>query len=368
MVHHSLLLSPPLANAYLNDRPTVGSWPWVLTDTPLHLIWAGTEAVFLFFVLSGFVLTLPAAQGRRLNLQRYYPQRALRLYIPIALGAALALGLINAVARTVHPGASWWLNAHATTAGVGDAVRIGEAVYGTNYLNSAYWSLQWEVTFSIALPLFVIAMVRLRLWAPVSAAVLIVALVHSTHSSHHSWLYLPMFGLGALMAQQIGALDRAGARLNAMPRWLQADLLMLATVMLTYRWLVPLNHFAQDSQAFTTAALLVTLAGACAIVWIFASVDLGHRIGTNRVIAWLGKRSFSLYLVHEPIVVTTAFLLHGTTDAGLVLAIALPVSLLAAEIFGRLCEVPAHRLARYVGQVIPAFPERRAAAPAPRTA
>lgn len=30
-----------------------------LKNTPLHIFWAGHEAVILFFILSGFVLALP---------------------------------------------------------------------------------------------------------------------------------------------------------------------------------------------------------------------------------------------------------------------------------------------------------------------
>ncbi len=60
VLHHSLLTSPSLALAYFGGpKAPVGSPSWLLTYTPLHLVWAGPEAVLVFFVLSGFVLTLP---------------------------------------------------------------------------------------------------------------------------------------------------------------------------------------------------------------------------------------------------------------------------------------------------------------------
>lgn len=58
---HVLLLSPSFADraeAGPGLRPADPSW-W-LTHAPLYLLWAGQQAVFLFFVLSGFVLTLSA--------------------------------------------------------------------------------------------------------------------------------------------------------------------------------------------------------------------------------------------------------------------------------------------------------------------
>ena len=72
-------------------------------------------------------------------------------------------------------------------------------------------------------------------------------------------------------------------------------------------------------------------------------------LGQVRVVRWLGKISFSLYLVHEPIVVSMT-LLVGPAPFLLVLILALPASLLVAAAFYRLIEVPALRLSRELGR------------------
>ncbi|WP_368259248.1 acyltransferase family protein, partial [Blautia wexlerae] len=59
LVHHALLVIPALAAPYYGQTVQPGL-PWLLVHTPLHLLWAGTEAVYLFFILSGLVLTLAA--------------------------------------------------------------------------------------------------------------------------------------------------------------------------------------------------------------------------------------------------------------------------------------------------------------------
>jgi peptidoglycan/LPS O-acetylase OafA/YrhL len=64
----------------------------------------------------------------------------------------------------------------------------------------------------------------------------------------------------------------------------------------------------------------------------------------------LGRRSFSLYLVHEPIVVSVALLLGGRAPAPVTLAIALPFALAAAALFFRVVESPSHRFARAVSR------------------
>jgi peptidoglycan/LPS O-acetylase OafA/YrhL len=65
----------------------------------------------------------------------------------------------------------------------------------------------------------------------------------------------------------------------------------------------------------------------------------------HRPVQWLGSRSFSLYLVHLPIVIAAANALHRPSLL-LLLAVAVPACLLAAEGFFRVAEAPVHRLAR----------------------
>lgn len=74
-------------------------------------------------------------------------------------------------------------------------------------------------------------------------------------------------------------------------------------------------------------------------------------VGNNSVVHWLGVRVIHLYLVHEPIVVSVAFFLHATNPFYVAL-IAVPLSLLAAEVFFRMVERPSHRLAGLAGRVV----------------
>src|SRR6476646_6648538 len=80
--HHVLLTWPGWANAYL------GSHGNALAYSPLHVVLDGTFAVYVFFVLSGYVLTL---QSERLSRWRgYYGARLARLYLPVWGSVAFA--------------------------------------------------------------------------------------------------------------------------------------------------------------------------------------------------------------------------------------------------------------------------------------
>jgi len=60
VVHHVMHANGSLDFATGLDGRAQGSWVVrTLTFTPLHIVWAGTEAVLVFFVLSGLVLAMP---------------------------------------------------------------------------------------------------------------------------------------------------------------------------------------------------------------------------------------------------------------------------------------------------------------------
>ncbi|MFC7480349.1 acyltransferase family protein [Luedemannella flava] len=158
VAHHALLTQPSLYAA--NARG--GAAAWWLTYTPLHLVWAGREAVFLFFVLSGFVLTLPFLRdGVPGQWVAYFPRRFVRLCVPLAAAVLVSAAIAWLVPRVVTDGASGWLNQHAGPASIVDTLTLARAMP----LNSALWSLRWEIAFSCLLPLFLsVALMGRRYW------------------------------------------------------------------------------------------------------------------------------------------------------------------------------------------------------------
>ncbi|WP_226360244.1 acyltransferase family protein [Pseudonocardia sp. ICBG1142] len=67
-------------------------------------------------------------------------------------------------------------------------------------------------------------------------------------------------------------------------------------------------------------------------------------------VQWLGSRSFSLYLIHDAVVISTVLLFGGRPPVWLTVLVAVPVALVVAEVFFRVAERPAHRLARRIGR------------------
>src|SRR5439155_15165317 len=84
----------------------------VVTHSPLRIVFAGNEAVLLFFVLSGLVLARPYAAGRGPSYLAFAWRRVARIYLPylVAVAASLTLLQIGAGASRTS-GTSGWFEA-----------------------------------------------------------------------------------------------------------------------------------------------------------------------------------------------------------------------------------------------------------------
>lgn len=82
VLHHAMLAIPLFASAVFDDQAPAASLGW-LVYSPLHALWAGSEAVYVFFVLSGLVLMLPILGRPNFDWRAYYPSRLIRLYLPV---------------------------------------------------------------------------------------------------------------------------------------------------------------------------------------------------------------------------------------------------------------------------------------------
>jgi len=175
VLHHSLLTLPWFA-----DRVGFGlmgpknhfklSIHNLFEYTPLHMFYGGTEAVVIFFVLSGYVLVNPVS---RESISSYVRYRLLRLYAPIFVSVTLAGGLILLFSRQTLVGGSSWMNAHAIKFTFASYFKNIWVVDGSDYLDSSLWTMRYEIIFSLAVivlakfifkqsfPIFVVAMIAI---------------------------------------------------------------------------------------------------------------------------------------------------------------------------------------------------------------
>jgi peptidoglycan/LPS O-acetylase OafA/YrhL len=344
LFHHSLLIIPSLADAYAHPRVVHSGLAWLVTYTPLHLLWAGPEAVYVFFVLSGFVLVLPAVNGRAMRWREYYPRRVLRLYLPVEAAIVLALAWILAFPRTAAPALSWWVRAGADPTSVRQVAGDVLLFPHPGKVNTVLWSLKWEIVFSLLLPAYLLAGRALRRASVPAVLVLLVAIAAGSASGHEALMYMPMFGLGVVIAFEAPRLKAATSRLSSA---LTTALAAAAALLLSSEWLMlPVTHMAWAVGAARAAETV----GACLMVILCMAWSPRESSSLTTRLKWLGSRSYSLYLVHEPVVVTTGFLLGTHQNALLILPITVPAALLLAELFYRCVERPSLAFAHAAGR------------------
>ena len=114
LLHHLSMTIPAVSNGYDNSANLeLFSPAWWLVASPLKIFVAGPEFVLVFFVLSGYVLTLAPLKARTAQVEvgssrgpydwlAYFPRRILRLGVPVVAAMALAYVVITAFP---HPSA-----------------------------------------------------------------------------------------------------------------------------------------------------------------------------------------------------------------------------------------------------------------------
>ena len=354
--YHCLLLAPTL-EATQRGHPPATAFEWVITYTPLRVLWAGQEAVWIFFVLSGFVLVRPYLAGRRLEVGRYYLRRFIRLYLPFFASFAVAV-LLRAVPHDPVAGQSWWVVSHAAPVDTVGAVHTSVLVLGNKVdLDNVWWSLQWEVWFSVLLPIVVVVVLRTRRFAGASLVACVIAsgllpdlarrLGWDANMLTGALRYLPMFGVGVAMAVIESTLRERLGRLGA---GRSALFVIVGVVALTAT--VPLAalgpHWGVSPASMRIVAGMLGVTGAAMGVAAALAVPQVAAALCHRWVHWLGERSYSLYLIHEPIIIAMAFAFSLRTLTWWSLPLGVILALVVTALFYRFVEGPTLQFLRRI--------------------
>jgi peptidoglycan/LPS O-acetylase OafA/YrhL len=268
----------------------------------------GHEAVLFFFVLSGFVIHLRYAtrlvEGRatRFDFWPYIGRRARRLYPPLvaALIVTLGLDLLGAYLRlptALHVTRYEMLNAnltfdHTPATLLRNLLFIMDPVFGSD---GPLWSLNYEWYFYLIYP--AIYLVAQRSWklATLAVAALSVLGFSSIWAPAMFWLrgvfqLMISWWFGALLAERFAGRWRASYGL--------LSACMLAPLALRF------GHWSPNAQDI--------LVGLGVFGFIAACLGFQERGGSLRPLARLrplGDMSYTLYVVHFPILVLMSGLL-----------------------------------------------------------
>jgi peptidoglycan/LPS O-acetylase OafA/YrhL len=305
--HVLLVLAPDLLA--INGKTGWAVYLTAVGKSPLALFWNGNSAVCVFFVLSGYVMT-DFAQRTALSFPAQAIRRYLRLAIPILITSSFAwlllrMGLLrNAVEPDVVGSwmAGWYSFAPSFSAMTYEAL-AGTFLTGSNAYNLNLWTMHPELAGSLYVLLFC-AVARNRGERTLLNGILMV--VHVTD-------YLPLFAVGALFHDYEAELSRIGSRF--------AIVLFIAGAyacsMPTFGTEIPLPWHALLPRILIDDVRYWHAIGASLIVLgVLHSASL-QEMFASRVGRFLGRISFTLYLIHIPLLASfTAALMLAMNDMG----------------------------------------------------
>jgi peptidoglycan/LPS O-acetylase OafA/YrhL len=291
---------------------------WAFSGGPLWpgvdlLLRSGSTGVSLFLVLSGFCLYLPYAGGRldRFRTGTFLRRRCARL-LP-AYYTSLAVVLLAHAVGGGLPGLPRMGPAEMAGQAVTHATLTHQLTPSTFYaLNGAYWSLGLEWELYLTLPLLILGAHRFGLGRMVGAVFavtiayrlgLFFAVRQGLVAAQSAWAtaVLPNFILGRWSEFALGMVAAEMYRRGKAGE--SAGKLRVAAVVAAALGLLladnPLKHVLFGVVFF--ALLCAVLAGDNPVARLFAW----------RPLVAVGVMSYSLYLVHQPIVGLLAHALGG---------------------------------------------------------
>jgi peptidoglycan/LPS O-acetylase OafA/YrhL len=303
---------PPLPTSLADSR--FAHLAFVAVGSPF----CGIAAVMLFFIISGFCIHFPVAQGRPLHVGRFYAARFTRIGLPLV--AALLIFLPTGLLPELH---------------------------------LILWSIYCEILYYLFYPLLRLGMKR---WSAshlviVSSVVCFIALGAS-------------FVLGEGLAGRFASWGAAGTSLIGLPVWLggcllasviannQPDPLLKACPRFSiWTWRVGILGIVSicNIAHFHTPLnykLTMPLIGLLCVPWVYQEMQC------SRPPVWMasaGKAGYSIYLMHQLGV-------HGIVYVDLPLnpilrwILGMTASAVIITVFYFVVEKPSHRVAKYLSQ------------------
>ncbi len=312
--------------------------PYLQILTVVRPFWAGQSAVTLFFTLSGFVLFLPYLHGRSAPYGLYLLRRICRIYLPYL--AALGIAVLGAYFfhNQLNSFSTW---SHMTWNRPVDARLVVQHIlfivegYDLAQYNNAFWSLVVEMRLSIIFPLFALLALRVR-WPWLAALAVGLALV-GPMIHRPAVEFASLFLLGIVVAANHEAIARIVKSLKI--SWIL--LVVLALVI-----------FGSPPATKLVGLYALLAQGGCSALFIVASLHFEpmQKFLSHPFCQWLGRISYSMYLVHIPILYASTTLLQYVLPYGVIVPIYVVAVGLASEVFNRFVEQPAQRLGKVLTQ------------------
>lgn len=363
------LVSFPIFYAAQEHKDYDNLFVKIMANTPLHTIWAGPEGVLLFFILSGFVLSLPFLNGKKIVYKDYLIKRFCRIYIPYLVIISIStIAVITLADFRNFDGLSEQFNNrwdHPVTFGaILTYIFMLESDYAN--VNGVAWSLVHEMRISIFFPLLILFIMKNK-WLKSLIYSLVVCGVMAVGckvlsmmipnelgsfvatSIGNTFYYCIFFIFGALLAKHRHEIMTVIQPISFRRK---LSLLAIAVLLYNFKWLVYdlfLVKFSKNalvSFGFDTINDIVASIGIVILLSVVLSSSKLDAFLNRKILVWFGKISYSLYLIHVIVIMLSAYYISAIVPMPVAIALVPFIALPVAHLSYKYIELPAISLGR----------------------
>ena len=301
--HLSLVFFPYLHNFSNEIIPDSNGIQYLIHNSPFAFLFSGTSAVYIFFVLSGIVLSRSVEKKDFFGYVNSFISRYPRLMIPALFSCLIAYVVFKYVIDSWGVDLTPWFSSLYIEPSLLDAIYNGAIkpffVYGSSY-NSVLWTMQIELfgSFLIYIFSFTAKKIDVRLN---SILFFLVALASYFISSKLALGFMCFWFGYILYTFNI----KIKFKVN-----LTSWLLLLVGLYLAGA------HSGSYSYGFIASFLgsktyeICNLLSSFIIVFAIYSNEYIQNLLNKKSLIKLGKRSFSIYLIHLTVIVLVCYFVY----------------------------------------------------------
>ena len=277
----------------------ISNWVAFYQNSSFRILSDGAAAVDIFFVLSGFVLSLPYInKNKDIHYVSYCLKRLFRIYPAYWLCLSISV-LLQA---KFHPEAmyslsewsqSLWIHPVTST----DIIKHIPLIMKTDQslIDPVIWTLSLEIKMSLILPIFIFWLKKSS--QPISQILLIITTFSLSFLSM-KFYYLPLFIMGLLLSQHWNKLKAINQTTK-----ISSIVLLVSILLIGNRFTLNITNNAQVESFITGLGTMLFIP--CAITFNPLSLFL-----KSPLVSFMGKISYSFYLYHLPFLLISTSVLY----------------------------------------------------------
>ncbi|MCU5685873.1 acyltransferase [Bacillus wiedmannii] len=322
------------------------SLPNSIKFSPLRFLWAGGEAVIVFYILSGFVLSM-ALYHSKTNYWGYLIKRFVRIYIPYYFWIIVTFVLFILFSPYEVVGLRDWFydrwQGSITKLDIINHFVLLNNFFTENY-NPVIWSLAQEMRISIVFPLLFLLFYKLNWKKTILFALsfsLISVFLNMLHIGKAEGFYngyadtlhfTSMFMVGMLLFKHQEKLIYSYRNMKIFKKGF-----LIALGIILYLYSILIYGFSRNDTTFLLKDWGVVMG--VSIFTIMVMSNLKVKILLNKsVFVYLGEISYSIYLCHFPIMMVLFKLLYTKIPIFFLLTLCITMTLLFSIVSYHLIE------------------------------